>query len=279
MPCINFNGEIVPADVPLVCSANRGLRYGDGLFETMRWAKNGLVLMQDHFERLLKGLHVLQFQTPEHFTESFFYDQVKTLVEHEVLAEARIRFTVIREGGTMREPGGFMYFVEASKLTVNERDSLENGIKLCVYPDAKKMADILSPLKHNNYLLSCMAAMYAQSHGFDDSIILNQYNRFCETSIANLYFIHGNSVITPPLMEGCVGGVIRKNLLKALPELGFKVSEERIDESIWKGSDAAFVTNSIINMKAVSSIEGFKFNLQPALDLKSLIYQKTELFW
>ncbi|WP_315821080.1 hypothetical protein [Paraflavitalea speifideaquila] len=65
---IHFNGKILPADDPLVAAGNRGLRYGDGLFETMRVVQGRIVLQDLHFERLFQGLTVLQFQRPSLLT-------------------------------------------------------------------------------------------------------------------------------------------------------------------------------------------------------------------
>ncbi|RYG23276.1 MAG: hypothetical protein EOO01_44415, partial [Chitinophagaceae bacterium] len=83
---------------------------------------------------------------------------------------------------------------------------------------------------------------------------------------------------TPSLNEGCIAGIIRKNLVETLPGLGFKIIETELDQEMIENMDSAFITNSIINLKAIASIEEKPLDVEPVLILKELIERKTQLF-
>ncbi len=280
MPCINFNGNIVPSNTPVIEASNRGLRYGDGLFETMKWCNNSLAHVKDHTARLFKGLRTLDFFLPPHFTPEYLTHEIIKLVKNEKLSNARVRVTVIRGSGSIFNDGDQLptFIIEATELSNNSNSAEKYGVKLGIYKEARKTVDMLSPLKHNNYLPYCMAAMYARKNGFDDAIILNQYGRICETSIANIFFIDKKTIFTPSLKEGCIEGIIRKNLIETLPALGFKIIETELRLEMIGSMDAAFITNSIINLKAVSGVGEKPLDVDPVLILKELIERKTQLF-
>jgi branched-chain amino acid aminotransferase len=65
---INFNGSLLDEASPVVKASSRSLRYGDGLFESMRWENERIFLGDFHFERLFHGLDILQMERPPGFT-------------------------------------------------------------------------------------------------------------------------------------------------------------------------------------------------------------------
>ena len=81
MNYINFNGTFLPEGSPIAGADNRGLRYGDGLFETMKYKNGGIVLSDEHLERLWNGLGRLQFDLPKLFTKDYLMNEVLQLVE------------------------------------------------------------------------------------------------------------------------------------------------------------------------------------------------------
>ena len=76
---INYNGKTINSEDPFINANNRGFRYGDGLFETMRLEDGEVALQKYHFERLFKGLAILKFQLPSSFTPQFLYESIQQL--------------------------------------------------------------------------------------------------------------------------------------------------------------------------------------------------------
>src|ERR1700730_805231 len=100
-----YNDKFYPADTPVISSGNRSLRYGDGLFETMKIV-NGKIINKDfHFERLFNGVVLLQFDIPKNFTSAFLEKKIDELVKkNQHSASARVRLMIFRGDGGIFDP-------------------------------------------------------------------------------------------------------------------------------------------------------------------------------
>src|SRR5215207_5310935 len=102
---INYNGKILHEDMPLVNAGNRGLRYGDGLFETMKLVNSEIRLETYHFERLFKSLDALLFKVAPTFTVEYLKEQIFSLCKKNKLkGTARVRLNVFRKNGGLYDP-------------------------------------------------------------------------------------------------------------------------------------------------------------------------------
>jgi branched-chain amino acid aminotransferase len=257
----NYNGKIYSEGTPIISADNRGLRYGDGLFETLKF-QNGLLIFADaHFERLWKGLLVLQFKIQKDFTPGFLKEEIYSLLKkNKNENSARIRLSVFRGNGGLYDAEDHLphYVIETIPLSEDAGKWNSNGLILGTYNDVKKSCDILSNLKHNNYLPSVMAALHAKKEKWNDAVILNTHNRICESTIANIFLIKGEAVYTPALTEGCVAGIMRDFIIKNVSSLGFKIVEKEIAIDELLNADEVFLTNSIYNMRWVQQIDDKK---------------------
>jgi branched-chain amino acid aminotransferase len=262
MPWFNYNGKIYASETAIIGAANRGLRYGDGLFETMKMKAGNLVLEDEHFARLWKGMQVLQFTIPKHFNPDKLTAEVLLIAkknEHE--KAARIRITVFRsDGGLYDAADNFPnYIIETWALPEGNGELNSNGLDMGIYADVKKSCDILSNLKHNNYLPYVMAALQAKKQKWNDAVVINNFGRICDTTIANIFFIKDEVVYTPALTEGCVAGVMRKFMIDQLAATGFTCIEKAITVDELLNADEVFLTNSIYNLRWVKSINDKNF--------------------
>jgi branched-chain amino acid aminotransferase len=257
MSHFNFNGKILAANTSTIGPENRGIRYGDGLFETIKMKEGKLLLEDDHFARLWKGLKVLQFDLPKHFTPENLQEQIVALAKkNDHTKSARIRLNVFRGDGGLYDAinNAPNYFIQTWALPENNGDLNNNGLVLGIYPDAKKTYDIVSNLKHNNYLPYLMGALHAKKEKWNDAIILNSANRICDTTIANIFIIKDEVIYTPPLTEACVSGVMRNYIIKNSKSTGFKLIEKELTQEDVLNADEVFTTNTIRNIQWVQSI-------------------------
>jgi branched-chain amino acid aminotransferase len=264
---INFNGDLLDAETPVVTASNRSLRYGDGLFESMRWEKGTLPLGGFHFDRLFRGLGILQMECAAGFTAAYLSTQVRNLCEKNGQESARVRLNVFREDSPTLSPVNNRprFIIETADLPARDPEPM----RATVYTEEKKSNGILSNLKVNNHLLYIMAARYAAQNGFDESLILNTEGRFCEASSSNLFLISGKKIITPALSEGCVAGVMRRRLLDLLPGLGYTVLETTVPKEMADDIEEAFLTNAIRGVRPLGRIGDKKFPQKKTLELIS----------
>ncbi|GAO31146.1 aminodeoxychorismate lyase [Geofilum rubicundum JCM 15548] len=94
-----YDGVLVSPDVPLLHSTNRAFRYGDGLFETIRFHKGEPLHWESHYQRLLKGMAVLKMASGSFPSRQSMRDSIIDLVvKNRIFADARVRLTVFRKG-------------------------------------------------------------------------------------------------------------------------------------------------------------------------------------
>src|SRR5665213_2125058 len=195
-----------------ISAGNNGLRYGDGLFETMRMHGGRILNAAFHFERLFSGMKTLQLDIPAYFSAAFFERSVnELLLKNSIQKNARIRLMVFRGNGYIleSEKNGTDYIIETwplgGKIELNE-----DGFVVDIFDEARNSCDSFCNLKSNNYLRNVMAGLFAKRNKLDEAIILNCYERVSESGIANIFIVKGNQIFTPLLSEGCVAGTMRR---------------------------------------------------------------------
>jgi branched-chain amino acid aminotransferase len=248
----NYNGRFFNDDENVLSKDDRSYRYGDGLFETMKLINGNILLEDHHFERLFFGLDVLKFHIPVLFTKQNIVKEIKELgKKNECKKSARIRLSVSRgNGGLYDYDNKFSYLIECWPL--EQKDLNENGLVIDIFPDARKSLDVFSNLKSANYLPYVMAAIWAKENKLNDALILNQHDRICDSTVANVFWIKDNNIFTPPLNEGCVAGVMRKKFLElATLNPDYLVQESVLTPEILLQADEVFLTNAIAGIRWV----------------------------
>ena len=253
----NYNGRFFADDEPVLSKADRSYRYGDGLFETMKLI-NGYILLEDHhFERLFSGLGVLKFHIPVLFTKQKIEKEIKELSKkNECERSARIRLSVSRGNGGLYDcDNKFSYLIECWPL--EQKGLNENGLIIDVFHDARKSIDVFSNFKSANYLPYVMAAIWAKENKLNDALILNQHDRICDSTIANIFWVKDNKIFTPPLNEGCVAGVMRKKILELVARnFDHGMQEAVLTQDILLQADEVFLTNATTGIRWVKECQG-----------------------
>lgn len=247
---LNFNGNFVKEGMPVVTANNRGLRYGDGVFETIKCMNGQIRHKKLHFERLVLGIDALRIQLPSQVTTQLLEEEiVRTLEKNRIRDAARVRLMVFRGDGGLYEldGGGGGYIIQVWSLPEGKQEFNENGLMVCLYDEAWKPCDSLANLKTNNYLVYAMAAIHAKENKCNDSLVLNIHGRICDASIANVFWVKNGKVFTPPLSEGCIAGVMRRHLL----ESGHGIIEQPCTIKDIESADEVFLTNSVAGLRWV----------------------------
>jgi branched-chain amino acid aminotransferase len=267
----NHNGKLFEVLHPALSVSNHSYRYGDGLFETMKMVNGKINLSAFHFERLFYSMQVSGFRVPVLFSEKKITDEIYQLAEKNNCTQlARVRLVVSRgKGGINDCDDKLQYTIECFAADENVNRLNENGFIIDIYPDAIKSCDKFSNLKSTSYLPYVMAARFGKENKLNDALVLNQYSRICEASIANIFWIKDKIVYTPPLSEGCVAGTLRKYLLKNIPFIDIIVLEADCNIEDLMNADEVFLTNAVYGMRWVKQFRDKHYTC----NLCSRIYQ------
>ena len=253
MNSICFNGKFFSADEPVLLASNRGYRYGDGLFETMKVQQGNILLADYHFERLYTGIAMLQFEMPRLFLHQRTEDEILHLCKKNKCEQlGRVRLSVFRgNGGLYDEEKALQYLIECWPLNESVSKLNENGLVIDIYSEAEKSCDKFSNLKSANFLPYSMAALYAKEKKVNDCLVLNSTGSIADSTIANLFVIKNGIIVTPGLDEACVNGVMRRHLLKEMQNAGYDTREVAVSVNDLANADEVFLTNAINGIRWV----------------------------
>ena len=267
---INFNGNLIDPQIPVVLASNRSLRYGDGLFETMFWDGLQIKNLHFHLDRLFQGLEILQFDLSDGFSRIFISEEIEKLcINNSRDVKARVRLNVFREDGVFLLPlqNKPVFIIETSLFP----EPSPMPLRITFYEGEKKYPGMLSNQKTNNYLLNILAVQHAKEKGFDDALLLNSRGNICEASTSNVFLFQKGVLFTPALSQGCVAGTKRREMLEILPGLGFQVEETIITRDMVFESEEVFLTNAIRGIRPVICIDNTYYTRELTGTLEKLL--------
>ena len=249
---LNFNGTLVD-HTTVFSSSNRAFLYGDALFETLRVVDGIPCFWEDHYFRLMASMRILRMRIPSTFTMEYLESQLKSVVAPE--GAFRVRLTVYRNEGGYYTPAtnAVSFWIEATPLATAHFIHEETPCTAALFKDFHVPNHLLSTLKTTNRLLNIVGAVYAQENELDTCVVLNEQKRVAEVLNGNLFMLQGKKLITPPLSEGCLNGILRKQLLKmvmAQPE--WEVEEAPISPFELQNADELFYTNAIQGIRSIT---------------------------
>lgn len=244
---IHINGHIIEESKAVFHVNNRAFRYGDGVFESIRLINGKAQFLKDHLDRLYKGMRLLNLQIPEQLHIYHIEESIKALSKQNNLNEgARIRLTVFRNGGGLYTPNEntVSWVFEMSEMS-SVYALNAHGFDIDIYGEHLKSINEFARLKSANALFYVMAANYKKEKKLGEVILLNEFKNLIEGSSSNLFFIREGNLITPSLDQGCLPGVMRKNVLDVARGMGIKVIETAVSPDALSHASEVFFTNAI----------------------------------
>jgi branched-chain amino acid aminotransferase len=258
----NFNGQIAK-DFQISVSKNRAFLYGDAVFETIRVNQGKILFLEDHYFRLMASMRILRMEIPMFFTMEFFEEQIIKLIEASEVASAyRIRITVFRdsEGFYVPVTHDVSYLIQAQPLS-NTFYTINNAnYEVELFKDFSINPQLLSTLKSTNRMVQITAGIFAKENSYDNCLILNTDKNVAEAIDSNLFLVQGNHIITPPLSDGCLNGIMRKHLLRILKDNpDYTVEEKNISPFDLQKADELFLTNVIKGIQPITKYRKKEF--------------------
>ena len=215
---VNYNGNI-QENSNFSIESNRGFLYGDAIFETIKVLDNKVLFLEDHYFRLMASMRICRMEIPMNFTMEFFEEQILKLTNSlEKSNSFRVRFSVFRNSDGFYTPISneieFIIVAVSSENTVYTIEKSHYEVEL--YKDFFIPKQLLSTLKTNNKMLQITGSIFAKENGYDNCLVLNDDKNVVEALQSNLFMKTGNLVVTPPISDGCLNGIMRKQVIEIL---------------------------------------------------------------
>jgi 4-amino-4-deoxychorismate lyase len=248
------SGSTVPAD-------DRGLHYGDGLFETLRIRLGTVRFLEAHLARLTLGCERLRISfaaMPELRAE--IAAAARQAPPQAVLKVIVTRGSAIRRGYA---PAGHetarrvvsLWPETALPAAISEGAALHvSSIRLAENP-------ALAGIKHLSRIENVMAAREAADRGAFDAVLLDSSGRLISGAMTNLFIVRSATLLTPRVDLCGVAGVMRAIVIRECAALGIRVSEGRVGLQELFAADEAFITNARIGVVPVRRVGEHSFQM------------------
>lgn len=275
---INFNGTLHDSDLQLTIF-NRSFLYGDGVFETLKVVNNKILFFEDHYFRLMASMRIIRMQIPMSFTLEFLEEEIlKLAAANSIQDSARIRFTVFRNDGGFYLPtdNSVSYIIQATAIEQQQYSFAKDSFEVDLYKDFVVPKQLLSTLKTANKITHVTASIFAKENQLDTTLLINEDKNVIEASNGNIFMLMDNKLITPPISEGCLNGIMRKQIIALAKTIdSVAVVEKPISPFDLQKADELFVTNVITGIQPITKYRkkefGFMLSIQLLAKLNALI--------
>ena len=269
---VNLNGNLVEQET--VLSQNRAFLYGDAVFETLKVVNGKVLFMEDHYFRLMASMRIIRMQIPMNFTLENLEQYILELADMNSCSDScRVRFTVYRNDGGFYLPTDRNVSFLISTTTLESKSYIlkEEPYEVELFKDFYITKQLLSTIKSTNKLINTVGSIFADENGYQNCLLLNEEKNVVEALNGNLFMISGNRLVTPPLSEGCLNGIMRKQVLALAKKTeGLEVIEEPISPFDLQKADELFITNVIQGIQPITKYRKKDF----AIDWSKILLEK-----
>ena len=279
---INFDGKLVNV-THILTNENRGYKYGDAVFETIKVVHAKLLFWEDHYFRLMASMRIMRMEIPMHFTMEFLEAEIlKTIESNSLLKKsARVRLSVDRGDGGKYLPNEKTVSYNIVAESINEdfySISTNSTYTVDLYKDFFITPGLLSTLKTNNRAINVIGSIYAEENGWDNCLLLNTDKHVIEALNGNLFLVSGDTIKTPPLEDGCLKGIMRKQIIDIVLNSGdYILDESSISPFELQKADELFITNVIIGIRPILKYRKKQFSTKISENLLKRLNMKLRL--
>jgi branched-chain amino acid aminotransferase len=267
---INYNGSLV-ADTNISIHQNRAFLYGDAIFETLKVLDNKVLFLEDHYFRLMASLRIVRMEIPMNFTMEYMEEQVITLINAlPPSASFRARITFFRKDGGRYLPltNNTEFIVTAEVIDVPLYTLNTAPYEVELFKDYYVAKQLLSTLKSTNKMVQITGSIFAHENGYNNCLLINDDKNVVEALQGNIFMLTGTKLVTPPLADGCLNGIMRRQILALAAKLeGLEVTEASISPFDLQKADEIFITNVITGIQPVTKYRKKEFGNATAAEL------------
>jgi branched-chain amino acid aminotransferase len=241
-----------------ISAFDRGLTLGDGIFETIA-VTNGVPLLRfEHLQRMAAAAATLGIPFPEDDIDNAIDALTHRAGGHNVLRLTLTRGEATRGLGSSGKSPTLIGTLQSfdSDLRFKPATLITSSIRRNEHSPA-------AGLKTTSYIDNILAAREAETTKADDAVMLNSKGNIACTTIANVFLVVENVLITPPLTDGVLPGIMRSAVVSSAKRLNIAVQEMSITPTDAKSADAMFLTNSLRFIRPATRYDDRRFRSTP----------------
>ena len=254
---ININGNLVEDKDATISVFNRGLAYGDSVFETLRVINGKIIFWEDHYFRLMSSMRIMRMEIPANFSPEFLEEKIIQLLKNNELSNspARVRFTIFRTTGGFYRPDtlDIEYIITSESLNDPFYLLNEEPYEVELFKDHYVTSGLLSTIKSNNRAVNVLGSIFAKENDYQNCLLINEKKQVVEALNGNIFIVNGNKIKTPPLQDGALNGISRKQIISVVKKMmDLEIEESSISPFELQKADELFISNVIVGVQPIS---------------------------
>ncbi len=251
-------GTFVRDSDAVVSVHDRGFRYGDGVFDTLRVHEGRPFLLERHVARLLDGAKALGIAPlPD---SSALARLIRELIDRNGLPHALVRTTLTRGVSPGWDPSEAtdptLVAVEQPFSGYSER-LYTSGASIVILTESRLRPGALAPtVKSLSLLAHVQAKREAADQGADEAVLCTESGVIAEGTVSNVFCVEDGRLRTPPLSDGILQGITREVVLDLARRDGLLTEEAQITPESFQEADEVFLTSTGMEVLPVTRVDG-----------------------
>ena len=250
-----FNGRFTTTDERVLGVEDRGFQFGDAVYEVFKFLGKRPLFLLEHFKRMEQGLREIEIANP--WTPDSFRQTMSELLERTAFDHGIVYIQVSRGEAERAHfwpenvaPTAVAY---SRRFTFPDAAKKERGIRVVTIPDRRAH---FCHVKSVNLLGNAMAKKAAQRAKCDEAILMDPDGFVREGASSSFFVVRNGSLITHPLDEHILPGVVRDRVIGLALGAKIRVDERPLREAELFDLDEAFITSTTQGVMPVTEIDG-----------------------
>jgi len=249
-----FNGRFTTTDERILGVEDRGFQFGDAVYEVFKFLQRRPIFLRDHHRRLDRGLREIEIANP--WSEQAFAEITGELLARTAFDDG-IVYVQVSRGESARAhfypdnmtPTALLY---SRRFSFPDEAKKERGIGVITTADQRWLH---CDVKSVNLLANSLAKKKAQRARADEALLLGD-GLVREGASSSFFAVRGGKVITHPLDEHILPGVIRDRVIGLALAAKICVDERPLRETELFHLDEAFITSTTQGVMPIAEIDG-----------------------
>lgn len=279
-PLFHVNGELVPSDEATVSVRDRGFKYGDAAFETLRAYGGDVFGWEAHADRLDSTCALLEID--HGLSRADLHERILETLEANEFEDAYVRLSISR--GV--QPGKLDPQPEVDPTVVVivkplprggvDGEPVWDGPATLQTVETRRIPDSAVPAraKTHNYLNGILARLELRGTDADEAVMLDAQGHVAEGATSNVFAVDGDGLVTPALSGPVLPGVTRATVIDIAKAEGIPVRETTMRPAVLREANEAFCTNSTWEVRPVETVDGATVGGGPVTKLLARGYRE-----
>ncbi|WP_455211004.1 aminodeoxychorismate lyase [Kaarinaea lacus] len=246
---------------------DRGLHYGDGVFETIKVVRGHILFLEQHLQRLQQGCARLRIPQPP---MEALTNEAKALVNEEEKSVLKILITRGQGGRGYRLPDNAC----SNRIIIRyafpdySQDNYRQGVTIRLCEQRLSINAALAGIKHLNRMEQVLARSEWQDESIAEGLMMDQEDNIIEGTMSNVFFVSGDRLVTSPIKKCGVAGIIRQYVLDTAQDLGISHDITEVKKGDLLTASEVFLTNSLIGIWPVNRLMHISNQKNSQIDYK-----------